>query len=110
MRCLHRAQERTARVSTFEFDVESSAAAHPARMLYALPYGAEQQSSMKSVRASRACCHGGAQNRQGGDATTAPQVQPHMKQRVRALRVSAHVVSYGDTASSWKRFCTTAMK
>ena len=52
-------------MSTFEFDVESSAAAHPARMLYALPYGAEQQSSMKSVRASRECCHGGAQNRQG---------------------------------------------
>ena len=91
MRCLRRAQERTARVSTFEFDIDSSVAAHHARTLYAVLYGAAQQSSMKSVRASRACCHGGAQNRQGGDATTAPQ--PHMKQRVRALRVSAHVVS-----------------
>jgi hypothetical protein len=78
-RCLHRAQERAARVLTFEFDVESSAAAHPARTRHALLYGAEQQSSMKSVRALRACCHahGGAQNRQGGDATTA--AQPHMK-------------------------------
>ena len=44
----------------------------------------------------------------GGDATAA--LQPHIKQRVRALRVSAHAASYGDTTSSWKRFRTPAMK
>ena len=102
MRCLHHAQERAARVLTFEFDVDSSAAAHPARMLYALPY---EERACIACRLPRWCLH---VTELGGDATAA--LQPYIKQRVRALRVSAHAVSYGDTASSWKRFRTPAMK